>query len=517
MSSRYLMALDAGTGAARCFVVDTTGHQYWSTYQEWHYDKPPDAPELGMEFEAETFWQIVAGITREAIQQAGIDPADIVAVSTCSLREGQVLLDKAGREIFATPQRDRRGGQEAEFLSDHYGQLMNDLSGHWPSEIFAPARLLWLKQHRPHIYERADTLLMINDWLVYRLCGVRACEPTNAAETCLFDIKQMAWADDLIEAIGLPRSLFPPVCPAGTVVGEATPAAAAETGLKVGTAVVVGGADTQCGTLGSGAVRPGDITAVAGTSTPVQLILNTPVIDKQARTWSGPFVIPDHWMLESNAGVTGSWLQWFRDNFCHQEIAQAKENGGSTYDYMTRLAEKAPIGANKIFALMGPFRMNARQLLTAAVSMGGFVMSPPRALLTLPDTRANFIRALLETFAYAVRANVEQLEEISGGSISRLHVCGGAVGSDLWVDMLAGVCDVPVHVPQILEGSSIGAALCAGVGVGEYADFAEGRQALIHTRRVVEPDPALAGPYSELYQQWYALTEEMAALKARVL
>jgi len=515
--SRYLLALDAGTGAGRCFIVDAEGHRCFSAYREWQYVIPGDAPTRGLEFEAESLWQILTQVIREVIASNGVDPSQIAAVSTTSMREGFVLLDEAGREIFAAPNRDQRGWEEAQEIEKDYGWAIHRTSGHWPTAVFAPARLLWLRRHRPEIYAQATHLLMLNDWAAYRLCHVLGSEPTNAAETALYDIVKLRWAEGLLEHLDIPLRLFSKVRPAGTVLGEINAQVAQQTHLKAGTPVVVGGADTQCGVLAANGIQAGAAVAIAGTTTPVQVVLGEPIIDPEARTWSAPHVVPGHWVLESNCSVTGSVLRWFRGAFCQAEVAEAKRTGGNAYALMMDEAARSPIGARGVFAMLGPTIMDAKRLHRGSTEVGGFIMTRARSLpTTQPESKADCIRAILESFAYAIRANCEQITSITGRKIEKLGVCGGTASSAFWLSMLSDVVGIPIQVPRILEASALGAAICAGVGSGDYQDLPSGVRALVQIRQTIEPNLAAHRQYDDYYHQWLALRKHLINISTQL-
>lgn len=511
-STRYLLSLDAGTGAGRCFITDVQGKQHFSAYREWDYSVPSDAPVRGLEFDAESFWNTLALVTREVIDSSGIDSSQIAAVSTTGMRIGFVLLDEAGREVFAVPNRDQRGWDEAREIEGQFGEPIHRVSGHWPAAIFAPARLLWLKRHRPEDYARCAHLLMVNDWVAYRLCGVVGCEPSSAGDSALYDIANLRWSDEVIRSLDLPRHIFPETRSAATIVGEITSEAAAQTHLKAGTPVVVGGGDTPCAILGSGGIDAGDTVAVAGTTTPVEMILGEPVIDPLARTLTSPYLTPGQWVLESSCGVTGTVLRWFRDAFCQDEIAEATRSERDAYDLMTEAAGQTPRGASGVFAMLAPVAMDVKHHYRAYTDVGGIIMAPPRPLLSQPNSKALFIRAILESFAYAIRANCEQIAGITGRSVQRLTVCGGMTSSPLWLRMLSDVLGMPVQVPEIREASSLGAAICAGVGSGYYADLRSGVDALVRVRGTIEPDTAAYREYNDHYQRWLSLQEQMKSI-----
>jgi autoinducer 2 (AI-2) kinase len=231
------------------------------------------------------------------------------------------------------------------------------------------------------------------------------------------------------------------------------------------------------------------------------MVLDTPVIDKRARTWTGPHVLPEHWVLESNAGITGSILRWFRDSFCQEEKKAAKQEGIDPYGLMERLAEKSPIGSSGVTALMGPRIMNASMLMSPA-KVTGFSVAVPRSMVAEVDSKPHFIRSILESYAFAVRGNCAQLEEIWGQKLRRVIVCGGSSVSDFWMQMLADNLGIPVERPLEKEASALGAAVCAGVGVKEYADFSQGVKVLVKPGGSFEPRRENRPAYDGAYERW---------------
>src|SRR5262249_29136864 len=149
-----------------------------------------------------------------------------------------------GAVLYAGPNLDARAaieGMEAQAVVP-VGR-MHAITGHAPPYIFPLARLLWYRKH--HDVGRVATLLMLNDWIAYRLSGVRVVEESNGCESMLYDVTARAWSAELLDALEIPAAILPPVCAAGTAIGRVTAAASAETGLPVGTTVYAGGADTE--------------------------------------------------------------------------------------------------------------------------------------------------------------------------------------------------------------------------------------------------------------------------------
>lgn len=494
----YLMVLDAGTGAGRCFLISTDGSETFDEYQEWAYEYPAQAQPGGAEFSAAHFWGIFSDLIRKTIHKAGIRPKQIKGISSTSQREGIVFLDADGKELYAGPNVDLRAPDDADAFTRQFGEKIHAISGHWPFPMFAPYRLFWFKQHQPQVFERIDSMLLLNDWILYRLCGQKASEPSNGNETALFNLFTNDWAWDLIDEMGLPKHIFPQIIPSGGLLGTIHQKTATETGLAVGTPVFMGGADTQCGLLGMGVIEPGNVGIALGTYGPIQMVVDKVVITEPALAWSGSHVVPDRWVLESTSMEAGQTFRWVRDTFYGNE-------DGDVYSLMEKEAAAAPIGANNIKAYLGPRLPNYSNLQFTGT--GGFVTTLPPAPGT--NTRADFARAALEGVGFGVRSNIDRLRKIAGRPIESLAACGGLSKSKTLIQTMANLLNVVVRVPTIKEGTAVGAAICAGVGSGIYSNAEEGTKALITWERECYPIPGEVQITSELYKAWWSRYPDM--------
>jgi sugar (pentulose or hexulose) kinase len=509
MSEQYLMALDAGSGAGRCVLVSLDGRKVFSAYQEWGYTSPPGLGMMAVEFNPDQFWKIFSDVSREAIVKAGIKPEQVVAVSSTSQREGIVLLDEHGKELYAGPNRDYRAVVEGMQITNTYGQDLYRRSGHFPAGMTAAARLIWFKNRAPKTFESFRHLQSINDWILFRLSNEYACEPTNASETSLYDLTAQDWTFDIIEKLELPKEIFPKICSAGKVIGSVTPQAAKETGLKPGTPVVIGGADTQCGLLGCGSIKPNDIAAISGTTTPVQMVTAAPVADPAERLWGGAHVVPGRFLVESNAGGSGTVYQWYRNTFYLDAAEQAEKTGQNLYEIMNAEAEKAPAGCNGVQSYVGVMIFNAKTMTMPSnvIFLGMSPMAAPEL-----SSRPFLTRAALESLAYAVKANTQQVLDVVGQTPAWMGVCGGLSKSRLYLEVLANTLQMPVRVPEIKEGTAVGAAICAGIGGGVYGSFEEGVDALVHIEAEIQPEERLSKQYRNLYRKWSKSIEPLQAI-----
>jgi autoinducer 2 (AI-2) kinase len=496
MADKYLMALDAGSGSGRCVIVSLDGKKSFTTKKDWFYFVPQGLASSANEFHPDEFWQIFADCIRETLAKAGAKGEDILAVSSTSQREGLVALDKDGKELYAGPNRDFRAAMEGIFVTNNYGDEIYHRSGHYPSGIFGIARLLWFKKNKPELFSRFTTVLSMNDWVLYRVSGERVSEPTNASETAMYDIQKNEWMKDIVAKLELP-DLLPPVKFAGTVVGKVTAQAAEQTGLKAGTPVVAGAADTQCGLLGCGLLNVDETGIISGTTTPVQTITDKPVLDPQIRTWADPYVVPGKYVLESNSGGSGSVFQWLRDVLCESEIM--KTDPDRAYGEMIKIAEKVPAGSMGVMIHSGINIFNAKKI---GMPVNVFLLGLSPLMGDASTGKGLIIRAMLENFVYGAKANFDQIVEVLGRQPTVIGVCGGLSKADLYNQIIANVFNLPIRVPECREGTGVGCAICAGIGAGEFKDFADGVKSMVHIERVFEPDPQISSKYKSQYKRW---------------
>jgi autoinducer 2 (AI-2) kinase len=504
MTGRYLLAIDAGTGSCRAVLFTEQGRQVAHSLREWTHREPPDVPG-GQDFAVAENWRLITSCIRNALREAGADGRDVIAVAATSMREGVVLYDAAGRELWACPNVDSRSAREAEeLIREGAADQIYAEAGDWVS-ITTPARLRWLARHRPDILEAARGLGMLSDWITFRLAGVRVTEPSCGSSSGMFTLAERRWSKDIARTCGISPDILPPVVDPGTVVGAVTGPAAQETGLRAGTPVVAGGADTQLGLLGAGA-RPGEYTVVAGTFWQNTVLLDKPLIDPAARLRTLCHVLPGQWMLEGIGFYCGMSMRWFRDAFCDADAAQARARGVDPYVVMEEAAGQVPPGSGGVFAIMSNL-MNARRWVHASPSFLGFDIGDPAA-----SGRAACIRAIEEAAAYVVRGHRDIIGELTGLQIGELVFTAGGAKGHLWPQIIADVLAAPVHVPVVRESSALGAALCAGVGAGSYASLTEMEPDLRQRAATFDPDPAAVAAYDERYQAWRQVYQRMIDL-----
>jgi len=500
----YLLAIDAGTGSCRTLLFTADGEQTAVAQQEWTHREPPGVPG-GQDFDVAGNWTAIADCIRQALQLAGAAGSDIAAVSTTSMREGIVLYDSRGAEIWACPNVDSRATREAtELISEGAAERIYAEAGDWVS-ITAPARIRWLGRNRPDIIRQTASLGMLSDWIVYRLAGVHVTEPSCGSSSGMFSLADRRWSDTIARICGIPAAVLPPVVDPGTVVGSVTAQAAAQTGLRAGTPVVAGGADTQLGLLGAG-VQAGEFTVLAGTFWQNTVLVEKPLIDPAIRLRTLCHVTPGEWMLEGIGFYCGMAMRWYRDAFCDAEVAAARSRGIDPYVVMEEAAARIRPGSGGVYAILSNL-MNARSWTHASPSFVQFDLTSPAG-----SGRAACIRAIEEAAAYVVRGHLDIISELCAARPAELTFSGGAAKGSLWPQIIADVLGMQVRVPAVTESSALGAALCAGKGAGIYASLTDLETKLRERAATFEPGAAAVAAYNDSYASWQQIYRRMLAL-----
>ena len=491
-----LLSIDAGTGSVRAVIFTPEGEQLASVGQEWVHRTNPRYPG-SMDFDTAANFEIISLCIRGALAKAGLGGVDISAVSASSMREGFVLYDGAGTELWACANVDARASAEVSELRELFPEL-EARSYHSSGQTFALSaqpRLLWLKKNQPDLFERARSMGMISDWILTKLSGVLSSEPSNASSSGIFSLAERTWAQDLAIAAGLRGDIFPPMVESGTIIGEVTAQAAERSGLRKGTPVAAGGGDAQLAAVGLGVVAPGDTAIVGGSFWQQMVNIDSLRTDPDMRIRIDAHAIPGLWQAEGISFNPGIAVRWFRDAFGQSEIAEAAARGIDPYSVLSEKAAMVPPGSHGVVPIFSD-TMNYAAWIHAAPSFLNLSLDPEKSGVAV------LFRALMENAAVVSRSHLDIIASFTGETPQSVIFAGGAAKSDLWAQIVADVLQVPVQIPVLKEATALGTALCAAVAVGSYSSLAEAGIASVKWDRIVEPNPSNKSTYDEGYERW---------------
>ncbi|GHV83100.1 autoinducer-2 kinase [Spirochaetia bacterium] len=502
----YLMALDAGTGSVRAVIFDENGNQVSCSQREWQHREDPKYPG-SMDFDWAANWSLACRCVKDALAESGLKSSQIAAVSTTCMREGIVLYDAAGKEIWACANVDARAGDETAELKRISPELEKELyieSGQ-TFALSALPRLLWVKNKLPEVYKKITRIGMFNDWLIYKLSGVLAVEPSNGSTTGLFDLQTRTWDKTIARRCGLKDDIFPDVIESGVIVSKVSAEGASSSGLAEGTPLVVGGGDCQLGTIGVGVVNVNEAAVFGGSFWQYEYNTGTGAASPKCDVRVNCHAIPEMWQYEALAFNPGLLMRWYRDAFCQEEKRIALENKTDPYALMDTEAAKIPAGCHGLICTFSDV-MNYIAWRHAAPSFLNFSLDPDKF------NKYTFYRAIMENTALVTLGHLKLVENAVGKRPDRIVFAGGAAKSRVWSQILADVLEIPVQVPAVKEATALGAALIAGKGIGLYNDIKTAAGKLAKIEYEFKPDSGNIEVYHKAYSNWRAAYEPQLKL-----
>lgn len=298
----YFLVFDAGTGSIRAVLFNEQGEQIGVAQKEWEHKSDPKYPG-SMNFAWKENWQIITELIQQVVAKTKVDTAHIKSISATSMREGFVLYDQEGNEIWACANVDARAEQEAIELKSNHANLEKEIyekSGQ-TFALGAIPRILWIKNNEPELFEQIHTITMINDWILYKLSGVLQADPSNGCTTGMFDLQTRDWSVSILESCGINASIPSDVHEAGTQIGYVTKETSIITGLSTSTAVISGGGDAQMASVGAGLIGNHQALVSGGSFWQQELNIDKPVLDPEARIRLNCHAVNNLWQIETIA------------------------------------------------------------------------------------------------------------------------------------------------------------------------------------------------------------------------
>ena len=496
----YLLGIDCGTSGTKTVLFDEKGSVVCSASAEY----PLFQPQNGYaEQDPEDWKNAMLDTVSRVIGKSGIDGAEIAGIGLSGQMHGLVMLDESGNVLRnAIIWCDQRTGRQVEKMKALGEQKICEISANPPLTGWTAAKILWVMDNEPQVYEKCRHILLPKDYLRYVLTGELASEVSDASGMQLLDVKNRCWSGELCSMLGIDRSLLTDVYESCEVTGKVTAKIAELTGLKEGTIVVGGAGDNAAAALGTGVCRQGKAFTTIGTSGVVFAHTDKPLIDPKGRIHTCCAAVPDSWHVMGVTQAAGLSLRWFRDNFCGAEKEAAKLLGVDEYELMNREAETVPVGCERLLYL--PYLMGERTPHLDADARGVFFG------LSAIHTKKHMLRAVMEGVAFSLRDCVEIFRE-TGLDISDMAACGGGGTSALWRSMLADLYGCEVKTVTSREGPALGAAILASVGAGIYGSVEQACDAVVRPDKVCAPDAERSAQYEKyyrLYQKLYPSLKE---------
>lgn len=486
---QYILAHDMGTSGNKATLYDLEGNLKSSVVHPYLTYYPFDG---AVEHNPAQWWQAVCSCTRDLLVQSGVSPADIACVSFSGIMMGCLIVDKEGKPlrnmlIWA----DTRSSKQEKFMLERVGlERGYRITGHRPSASYSAAKLLWIKDNEPDLYDKAYKMIHAKDYIVLKLTGVFGTDYSDASGTNLLDLEKRQWSQELLDAWEIRGDLLPDLYKSADVVGRVTAEAAAETGLLEGTPVAMGGGDGSCATVGAGVVEEGSTYNVIGSSSWICMAASKPYFDPEMRTFNWVHLDPALCTPCGTMQAAGYSYSWYRDVFCDIEKQAASVVDISPYQILNRHATQTKPGSGGVLYM--PYLLGERSPHWNHNARGAFIG------MGVTTTRKNMTRAVLEGVGYNLRIILNALEGCS--AIDNITMIGGGAKGMEWLQILSDIWNKTLLVPRYLEeATSMGAAVAGGVAIGAYKDYTAAKQ-YNTVEAEIKPNPENVPIYEEMYQ-----------------
>lgn len=450
---KYIMALDAGTTSNRCILFNQKGEICSVAQKEFtqYFPKPG-----WVEHDADEIWSCQLGVAVEAMNKIGAGAADIAAIGITNQRETVVVWDKnTGEPIYhAIVWQCRRTAEYCDTLKARgLTEFFRQRTGLIIDAYFSGTKIRWILDHVEGARERAEKgeLLFgtVETWLIWKLTKgrVHVTDYSNASRTLLFNINTLTWDQEILDLLEIPRAMLPEAKPSSCIYGVTDAS-------YFGGEIPIGGAagDQQSALFGQTCFQAGEAKNTYGTG--CFLLMNTgekPVFSEHGLVTTIAWGIDDkvYYALEGSIFVAGAAIQWLRDEMHLIDSAADSE-------YM---AKKVP-------------DTNGCYVVPAFTGLGAPYWDQYARGTIVGITRGvnkyHIIRATLESLAYQTNDVLKAMEADSGIKLSALKVDGGASANDFLMQTQADVIGAPVHRPECIETTAMGAAYLAGLSVGYW-------------------------------------------------
>jgi xylulokinase len=500
MEKRYVVGVDLGTTSVKTAVYDFEGVNLGSG-QEMN---PLTYPGVGrVECDGPKLIECVYKSCREAIENSGVDPNAIAAVSFDMFRCTMVTRDKDGG--FTTPiiiWQDLRGAEmmpEMEKMLAAHGMTTDDLydmCGMPLGGVNPSTKLQWVKKFEPDAYKNATRIHTMMGFLVKAFGADDYYDDITDTPWLQLNGEDLNYSEKLCDVFDVDMDKLAPLKNPGEVIGEVTPEVAEKTGLAVGTPLIMGTGDQQIGCLGNGCIPEGIGYYCGGTAGIAAGKSDHFLRDPNRRCYV--LGTPDGgYVMEGQANAAGSAFKWFRTEICKSETAAADSIGVSVYDLLTRGAQKSEPGSKGLFFL--PYLQGSNSPNYEANARGSIVG------MTFGHSRCDIVRSLMEGICFEGKDMLEAMIDGNVPSYDVIRLSGGIARSQFWCQMQADIYNLPCETVAEEEATALGCAMMAAYGAGIYKSFQEAADHMVHVTRRYEPNAENVKRYEDAYHTWHEI------------
>jgi len=488
----WFLGIDLGTGSCKAVVLDEDGNVLGFGSVEYAGE---DVERKWVEQDPEKLLGAAVEAGRRASEAAGVLPNRCAGMSLGGALHTLTALDSAGDPLMGVMTwADTRAADEAlRVRKEGRAEDLYRETGCPPHAMYPFYKLLWLRAHRNEIFSRASRWVSAKEYVLWKMTGEFAVDPSVASGSGLLDVRRLRWSPLCLEMAGVKEEQLSQLRNPTERLERLKRDVAEAMRLHHQVPVFVGSSDAVNSSLGAGAVGKGQATCMVGTSGALRTVSREPLFDPKVRTWCYA-IGPEYWLIGGAINNGGVALSWVRGLF-NTAMSLSRKRETIEMEDLLRLAEQAPPGAGGVVCL--PFLTGERSPNWNSHASGAFLG------LRLEHGPQHLIRAVLEAVGYRLRSIMEALQEMDI-SIREASASGGFTRSSFWLQIVSDVLGINLNVPNFGETSSVGAAFWAMLGTGRVKSIEE-FSSLVNIGQRFSPTEKNRG----LYERTYAIYKEL--------
>ncbi|WP_297988212.1 gluconokinase [Anoxybacillus sp.] len=496
-SNQIVIGIDIGTTSTKAVIFEEDGRIRAMHAVEY----PMLHPQPGWaEQDPYILFSAVVQSIQGAVYKGNVSAEQVKAIGISAAMHSLILVDEHHRPLTnCMIWTDNRSSKQAEqWQKTKRGIEIYKKTG-TPIHPMSPLmKLMWFKEHEPHVFERAHKFISIKEYVLYQWFHQYVVDYSIASATGLFSLQAFDWDEEILRLLHIDRQQLSQLVPTTYTLRGMDKKWAEQLSISAHTPVVIGASDGVLANVGVGAVLPHEAAITIGTSGAVRTISSLPKTDEHGRTFC--YVLTENeWVVGGPTNNGGILLRWLRDEFGAQEKEVAKRLGIDPYDLLTQYAARVPAGSEGLLFL--PFLSGERAPYWDAHARGTFFG------ISLRHGREHFIRAVMEGVCMSVFSVALAVRDVTG-PLSEIRVSGGFAKSTFWRQMLCDMMGKELLVPDTHEASALGAAALALYATGDIVSLQEVKSWLRISSRH-EPNEQHTAIYAELFDLYTRLYRQL--------
>lgn len=488
--AQYVIGLDNGGTSTKAAIIDLQGNEIATAGKATKLITPSSGY---TERDMEELWQANCDCVKRAVEKAGISGKDVLGIAACGHGKGLYAWGKDDKPAY-------NGIISTDSRAWEYPEKWNADGTHdrlYPKicqEFMACQQvclLAWMKDHRRDVYDNIKYVFSVKDYVRFRLTGEAYSEATDISGSGLMNIRDAKFDREILKALGIPEvfDALAPIRYSYDQCGKLTKEAAALTGLPEGLPVAGGMFDIDACAIAVAMTSEKEMCTIAGTWSINEFIAKEPVLHGPI-AMNSLYAIPGYYLIEESSATSSGNLEWFLKNcMANEKIPE----GSSIYDVVNDEVSSVRPEECDVYFLPFLYGTNKHPL-----AKGSFIG------LTTYHTTAHMLRAIYEGVAFSHRTHIDKLLKARKRPES-IRIAGGAVNSEVWVQMFADILNIPLETVGAKELGALGCGMAASIAAGVYTDYREAAEHMVHITGRVEPNPEAAAIYQKKYEKYTAV------------